>query len=206
MQQQQDRHQNILSQIKRLLSHHHHHHHHLSNAQHLQILSNLMKTLCKAFLLMKSHRQDKKNKRKRKKQKNTMSQEQVSHAPLRPLLQTDEEEGKELGFGGGEGENRTTPTSMEFQKIAPFLRPFPSAYSLPTVDVSSGRRPHVSSFVASMMSCDLEFSGFVTRCEFPSIDDSKRPRRPCQSLMRAKGDDSGLLLQSSCLGRNTSRI
>jgi hypothetical protein len=76
MQQQQDRHQNILSQTKCLFSHHHHHHHHhLSNAQHLQILSNLMKTLCKAFLLMKSHREDKKNKKKRKKQKNTMSQE-----------------------------------------------------------------------------------------------------------------------------------
>jgi hypothetical protein len=57
MQQQQDRHQSILSQTKRLLSHHHHHH--LSNAQHLQILSNLMKTLCKPFWLMKSHRQDK---------------------------------------------------------------------------------------------------------------------------------------------------
>ncbi len=42
-----------------------------------------------------------------------MSQEQVSDAPLQPLLQTDEE-GKELGFGGGEGENGTTPTSMEF--------------------------------------------------------------------------------------------
>jgi hypothetical protein len=53
---------------------------------------------------MKSHRQDKKNKRKRKKQKNTMSQEQVSHTPLQPLQQTDEEEGKELGFCGGEGE------------------------------------------------------------------------------------------------------
>jgi hypothetical protein len=99
-----------------------------------------MKTLCKAFLHMKTHTQDKKNKRKRKKQKNTISQEQVSHAPLQSLLQTDEEEGKELGFGGGEGENGTTPTSMEFQRNAPFLRPFPSVYSLPTADVSSGRR------------------------------------------------------------------
>jgi hypothetical protein len=48
MQQQQDRHQNILSQTKRLLSHHHHNHH-LSNAQHLQILSNSMKTLWQSF-------------------------------------------------------------------------------------------------------------------------------------------------------------
>jgi len=91
MQQQQDRHQNILSQTKRLLWHHHHH---LSNAQDLQILSNLMKTLCKAFLLMKSHTQDKKNKRKRKKQKNTISQEQVSHAPLTIVANR---------WGGGKG-------------------------------------------------------------------------------------------------------
>jgi hypothetical protein len=47
MQQQQDRHQNILSQTKRLLSHHHHHH--LSNAQHLQILSQLDENPMQSF-------------------------------------------------------------------------------------------------------------------------------------------------------------
>jgi hypothetical protein len=43
-----------------------------------------------------------------------MSQEQVSHAPLQPLQQTDEEEGKELGFCGGEGEMENSRETTTF--------------------------------------------------------------------------------------------